>query len=210
MSEPNKPILIFTTFWDAAMLARNRHLLFRLSQEDKTIYKLNLIMDEDNNPDNFTINSIALSHPKFKDTLTILNDFSVPRLDFFCPTYDMLQRYKDDKDWDTYKKDYFNLIKGRGKDIKKWIASLRPDHIYILCCWENTVKNANCHRRIVFDALGNSKLTKDSILSIYRHGDKLKKWENNLNNLTLNRDASGVMADPNNPNIYPYEIIPIA
>jgi hypothetical protein len=57
------------------------------------------------------------------------------------------------------------------ESVAKFVDSLEPEHIYILCCWENTCKGANCHRKLLCDALSSSGRTKDLANYVYRHGD---------------------------------------
>lgn len=150
-----KPIVVFTNFFDAKYVIEGGILLFK---------------DNDNNIEKFIIGgnvtmlSIALSKP---------TNLGCERLDFFCPTYEMLKRYKDDKNWDNYKKDYNNLLKKRRNEMRRWLMGLKNKHLYFLCCWENTINGANCHRQLIYDAMCKSKTALDKVIPIYRHGEKL-------------------------------------
>jgi len=145
----NKPTIIFTNFWDAKCIVENGGFLIdgrvvRFSKEEAKI------------------ESVALAQPK---------GFNHPNLKFFNPSWDILKAYKANRDWDDYTKSYRRILVENKAEIVEWIDSL-PPKVYFLCCWENTSKGANCHRRIIFDSLRSSKRTKDSANYIYRHGDK--------------------------------------
>ena len=169
MSE--KSLVILTNFWDANFLIDNRFILYN-SNKEKTVYKVNLGQDKQTN---FSVHSVALRPPKkIPEHLNKMD-----RLDFFCPTYDMLNKYKKDNDWESYKKDYIVLLKERQKNIREWFASLKPDWVYFLCCWENTATGAHCHRELIYNAFCQSKKAKDKIIPIYRHGEKIYKKETN-------------------------------
>ena len=160
----DKPIIVFTTFWDANAIVGNGFFFYRINDE---VLKINL-------SDNFDVNSVALSHPKLDTKLGNLN--SLPRIDFLCPTYDLLQRYKKDKNWEDYRKNYWVILKDRKERIMSWFNSLTPEHVYILCCWENTnFDNTHCHRRIIHNTMKTSLATKDKAFYIYRHGNESKK-----------------------------------
>ena len=169
----NKSIIVLTNFWDANVLIDYKFILYKADGDDK-VYKINIISDRGEN--NFEVNSIALSHPPL-DKLHNLQHLN--RLDFFCPTYDMLCRYKSDGDWVSYSKDYHELLKDRKGDLKDWIENLKPNHIYFLCCWENTLTGANCHRRLLYERLLSSEAAMKKIFPIYRNGDKIYKKEKN-------------------------------
>jgi len=47
------------------------------------------------------------------------------------------------------------MVKKNRKEIKEWISELSDGEHY-LCCWENTKKGANCHRKILFELLSKS------------------------------------------------------
>lgn len=165
----NKAIVVLTNFWDANVLIDYGFILYKPDNEDK-VYKVNLITQRGDS--NFEVDSIALSHPP----LGKLPNLQHPRrLDFFCPTYDMLVRYKRNKDWAEYTKDYYNLLKDRKEDLKDWMDSLKPNHIYFLCCWENTLTGANCHRRLLYKRILSSEIAREKIFPIYRHGEKIYK-----------------------------------
>jgi len=164
----SKSVVVLTSFWDASTVIDHGYFLHK-PVKDNNIYRININKEDCN----FSVNSIALRPPT--KTPKYLEKMS--RLDFFCPTYDMLKRYKNDNNWDSYKKDYYNLIKKRKDQIKEWINSLKKDHIYFLCCWENTSTGANCHRELIYKAFRNSTTASEKILPIYRHGEKIKKQD---------------------------------
>lgn len=144
-SEQTDKILIFTTFWDADYFLKNNE------------YSL------------CKVYSIALQHPNLPFISKKFNP--LPTLDFFCPTWEMLSKYKTDKNWDDYTKKYRALLMQRKKEIKEWFNSLKNGS-YMLCCWENTSRGANCHRKLLYDVFVHSKSTKDKAVYIYRHGGK--------------------------------------
>jgi hypothetical protein len=165
MSE-TKPILIFTHFWDAEYIISRQ---FCIAQQDSTVKMIYL-----NNPLNYTVNSIALTHPNLDSLPLIQEQFpSLKTLNFFCPTYEILKKYKEDKDWDYYTKKYKELLVARRDDIKDWVNSLEDNKAYILCCWENTSRGANCHRVILYNAISHSKTLKDKVICLYRDGGKV-------------------------------------
>ena len=150
-SELTDKILIFTTFWDAEYFLKN-------------------------NPySKCQVFSIALTHPGVTrlPNITLKSPWknSISCLDFFCPTPAMLFKYKEDKDWKDYTEKFNALIVQRKEKIKAWIDSI-PNGTYFLCCWENTKNGINCHRKLLYDALTQSKTMKDKAKYIYRHGGK--------------------------------------
>jgi len=164
----NKSIVLFTNFFDAAYVIQSGVLLFE-DQGQAYSYPIIDIQRGKIRDKNYYLHSIALSQP--------IKGEQMPRLDFFCPTYEMLSRYKENKDWVAYEKDYRKLLKNRKSKIKEWMNSLDEDTLYILCCWENTSKGAHCHRRIIYDAMCNSKTAREKIIPVYRDGGRsLKKY----------------------------------
>ena len=162
----NKAVVLFTNFFDATYLIRSGILLFE-DQGQSYSYpiidrKSGITIDK-----NYCAHSIALSQPN--------KDEQLPRLDFFCPTYDMLLRYKKNKDWVAYEKDYRKILKDRKVKIKTGMNSLDEDTLYILCCWENTSRGAHCHRQIIYDAMCNSKVARKKVIPVYRDGSKKVK-----------------------------------
>jgi hypothetical protein len=147
-----KPMIIFTTFWDAVCLVDLGGIII----EDK-------VFEFDR--DEVSVSSIALAQPKMPNQITF------PELDFFAPTWDLLKTYKSDRDWNSYTKIYKGFLKEDQKRIATWLKTLDKGKINILCCWENTCNGANCHRKILYDLLSNSKRTKDIASYIYRDGD---------------------------------------
>jgi len=169
----DKAIVVLTNFWDANILIDYGFLLHVVNGSDK-VYKVNLI--NDNGTKNYSVDSIALSHPP----LTKLPHLDhLTRLDFFCPTYDMLCRYKKDGDWASYTKDYYALLKDRKNSLKEWVNSLESNHVYFLCCWENTISGSHCHRYLLYRKFISSEAAMKRILPIYRHGEKIYKEERN-------------------------------
>jgi len=190
MSEFNKAVVIFTSFWDANSILDASYALFK---NENVFYKINFVSD----PCNYDIQSIALSHPKLEDRgLEHLSTCGMQRIDVFCPTYDMLKRYKNDKDWDKYKVDYYNLMKQRRDRVKAWLESLQRDHIYVLCCWENTSKGANCHRRILFDMFNHFDSIKEKVFAIYRHGERKIRREVSQEGRTIFNETFGTATAP--------------
>ena len=150
------------------MLLDYGYMLFKL--DNQKLCKVNLYSRKGS--PNYSIYSIALSCP----SLTKLQNIKqMPRLDFFCPTYDMLVRYKKDQDWKSYTSDYHKLLKKRRTELKEWLESLNPDHVYLLCCWEDTSFGAHCHREILWKVLSKSETAKRKVIAVYRHGDKIYK-----------------------------------
>jgi len=166
-----KPIVIFTNFWDAQKMIDNGFIL--LGRGTK-VYKLNFFKDKSN----FSVHSIALSHPPLKKLSALRvsskND-AMDRIDCFCPTYTLLHKYKEDMDWGFYVDAYKVILKERKDRVKYWVDSLQINHIYILCCWENTSLKSKCHRQLVYQAFNASAYTKDKMITIYRNGNELKE-----------------------------------
>ena len=181
-----KAIVLFTSFWDADSIIGDQYFIVR-SNDKKKYSKINLFVDKDGNPENFIVRSIALSHPnlsKLSQLMVLEKGANMTRLDFMCPTYNILKRYKNDKDWDLYQKDFIGLVKQRKDRAKEWIDSLLPDHLYILCCWENTVTGANCHRKILYNLFNKSPSAMKKMVCLYRDGArdykrKSSEWEHN-------------------------------
>ena len=157
-----KAHVIFTNFWDANILAQDKYMTycFHKSPTEKKFYMAWLR--------NYQICSIALGMPD-SSKIPFLKD--VFRLDHFCPTYDLLMAYKKDGDWDKYRQAYRKLLVSRKDAIDDWINALEQDKIYILCCWEDTSKKCNCHRKLLFDALKSTSIWKDKAIWVYRHGN---------------------------------------
>ena len=173
MEDNKKPIVIFTTFWDADYLIKNRFLLWK---RNENIFKINLLFNEDKTPKNFFVHSIALSQPKNQ-----LDYNNITRIDCFCPTYNLLSDYKDTKDWDSYTERYVNLMIKRKDRIKAWADNLEEERVYLLCCWENTKLGSHCHRKIVYEYFCKSKFMTDRMHLIYRDGDKTTETYDNDN-----------------------------
>ena len=162
----SKPVIIFTNFWDAEKLLKEKTFL---SKNGETLYKINLSED----PVNYSVHSIALSHPsltKMPNMWKSCPNASIDRIGIFCPTYNLLMDYKGGCSWESYTVEYHSLLKQRKHDIIDWFESLKDDHVYILCCWENTCKKANCHRTLLYEALVKSKSLKDKATYIHRDG----------------------------------------
>ena len=171
-----KPIVVFTTFWEANAIIEDEYFIF---MEENKLYRCRLLRNK-LAPINYRVFSIALSHPPLKSMPEIKSQFKeLVRIDDFCPTYEMLQKYKGDKDWEYYTKKYRKLLKERKGFIKEWVDSLLPDTIYFLCCWENTIGESKCHRQLLYEALSASKRMVEKAFFVYRHGNKentIEKW----------------------------------
>jgi hypothetical protein len=154
--QENKALIILTNFWDAEFLLDKRILV-----ESSKVIKL----------DDPQVYSIALSHPSFAKLPNIELYFR-DRLNFFCPTYDMLKDYKENKSWEEYVKRYRELLIGRKVLVKNWIKDLPKNKVYLLCCWEDTSGKAHCHREILYKAFINSEFIMKNINPIYRTGKK--------------------------------------
>jgi hypothetical protein len=176
-----KPIIIFTTFWDAEKILGSKVIV---NQDNELI---NLEFDEYNSPSNYQVSSIALMHPDLNTMPLIKKQFDpFFTIKCLCPTYDILMKYKADKDWDSYTKEFKRIIIGRKTDIINWVDSLIPNKVYILCCWENTERGAKCHREILYRLLTQSKTMKDKAVYVYRSGSKCyysKEETRNFSNL---------------------------
>lgn len=106
------------------------------------------------------IYSISLSNPKGFENLE--------KIKCFCPTWEILKQYKEDKDWDKCTVNFIELVKQNRKEIKQWISNLKNEDYY-LCCWENTKSGAKCHRKILFELLSKSDTMKGK--AIYKYLD---------------------------------------
>jgi hypothetical protein len=167
----DKAIVILTNFFDAEKVINDHSVL---CDNPIRIVKFH--------PDRLHVLSIALSHPKF-DRLPMVDKYFESRLDFFCPTYDLLLKYKQDGDWEHYTKKYKSIIIQRKDRIKEWFDSLVSDHVYILCCWENTSGKSHCHRQLLYQAFLKSEVAKKYMTPLYRNGERInvnevKKEEN--------------------------------
>jgi len=173
----DRPILLFTNFWDAEDLIHCENFVFKNphgSDDDIAILTFNRTPSHSN----YSVLSIALSMPKcfkepFRDSPDPLG--KIKRLDFLCPTYDILSDYKTDKDWEKYRSRFFVLLKKRKPEIKGWLESLFPGHIYMLCCWEDTSTGAHCHRDILYNAFKKSSWSRDRLFLFSRHGVKPRR-----------------------------------
>jgi hypothetical protein len=168
MSE--KSIVIFTNFWDANNLIDESFIL--IHQPNNKIYKINFYKEKNDASKNYSVYSIALGHPNIDNKLKNLK--GIERLDFFCPTYDLLKKYKNDHDWSYYQKRYPEIIQERKRKIQTWFRSLKEDHVYFLCCWENTKRGIHCHRELLYKMFLDSKKACEKIIPIYRHGNNIK------------------------------------
>ena len=144
-----KPTIIFTTFWNGRSIFNNGGFY----------HENNFVKFES---DDVEIKSISLVNP---------DGFSLTNLKFLTPTWDMVKSYKMERDWDKFSLDYKKVLIKNKNEVASWVSSLEDSKVYILCCWENTKKGANCHRKILFNALRASKRTKDLASFIYRDGD---------------------------------------
>lgn len=168
MPSLKKPIIILTNFWDAESILELGTALISVRDKD-LICRLNFLKDEEGNPKNFSVHSIALSHPDFKRLPNVKEAFG-GRLDHFCPTYDMVMDYKRTKDWKRYIPLYKQVLLNRKRRIVSWMESLEKDHIYILCCWEDTSGESHCHRELLYKAFLTSKTANDMLYPILRDG----------------------------------------
>lgn len=166
-----KSAIILSNFWDANSLIDQGYILY--SSKGNEVYKINFCSDSKHDS-NYSVYSIALSHPDLKNKVNLS---LMTRLDFFCPTYDMLKRYKSDGDWEAYTKDYMNLLRNRKSKMSEWMDSLIGDRVYFLCCWENTSGKAHCHREILYRVMLNSKKLSEKAIIIFRKGNEIKKQD---------------------------------
>jgi hypothetical protein len=181
----DKPVILFTNFWDANKLLDRKHFL--LLNDDK-LFKVQL------SPNRYRVYSIALSHPSLSRLPNIQREFpNLERLNFFCPTYDMLKSHKEGGEWEEYVKDFHKLIKKRKEEIVTWVKSLIPNRAYILCCWENTSGKAHCHRELLYEAFSKSKSLKNRAVYIYRDGS----WDDAYSNHKLYSYIDSIMNDHN-------------
>lgn len=159
-----KPTVVFTNFWDANIIAKEGYFTycFHESSEEKKFYAVWLR--------NYQINSISLSMPD-SSKLPFLKDKKIFRLNHFCPTYNLLMSYKSDGNWDKYRTEYRKILVSKKEDISSWVDSLEDDKVYILCCWEDTSKKCNCHRKLLYDVLKATSIWKDKAIWVYRHGN---------------------------------------
>ena len=198
-----KSIVILTSFFDANYLISNGHMFYKPNSNKDLVYKIKFLNDKNNNPVNYTVDSMALVSPPIEKLQNINN---MRRIDCLCPTYDMLHDYKSDHDWTTYTKRYVKLLKERKPRIKEWMTSLSPNHIYILCCWENTSRGSNCHRKIYYDALYQSDKAREVILPIYRSGSCSNEDDEIINDIGSSSVTSiSAPVDWNNVKDYPLQ-----
>ena len=139
-----KPTVVFTSFWDA-------NAIVKWSSKDYQVF------------------SIALGIPSY-DKIPYLKN--IPKLQHFCPTYELLTDYKSDKDWDKYRVEYRKILVARKEEIDSWIKGLEQDKVYMLCCWETTGNTVRCHRELLFDALKATHIWRDKAVWIYRSGSE--------------------------------------
>ena len=165
MKSEKKSVVVLTNFWDANALIDYGFMLFKFKDQE-TAYQLNLIKNKVKERRNYSVHSIALRHPSLKN-LPNLGEKEMDCVEHFCPTYDLLRRYKEDRNWQSYEKDYRKLLKQRKSVLKAWLNSLESQHVYILCCWENTAAGAHCHRDILFDLFNRSRSAREKLIVIY-------------------------------------------
>lgn len=168
-----KPFVIFTNFFDANEIVKNKCLTIIPDKEKQAEVEFIWLK-------NYQINSIAISMPDSSKISVIAPE--IKRIDCFCPTYNMLKEYKEKSDWEKYKKDYRQILVKRKDTIDQWLNRMEDDKIYLLCCWENTSKGSNCHRKILFDALKGTSIWKDRARWMYRHGNEIKLTSDISNN----------------------------
>lgn len=138
----NGPTLVFTTFWRA-----------------------NNLRQSNPNNDSELVYSIALSAPS-EDKIPFLKHMK--KLDFFCPTWKILKRYKQDSNWELYTQSFMELMRTRKPTICQWINNLQPNTTCLLCCWENTSNGAHCHRQLIYEAFKKSKTYNKRLTLIYQ------------------------------------------
>jgi len=203
-----KAIVFLTNFWDANLLLEQRFVFIKLSNGEYV--KINFLMDEKKNPNNFEVYSIALQHPSFEKLPYVSAAFK-GRIDEFCPTWDLLNRYHAEKDWVAYCKDYIVILKKRKEDIRNWMQSLDFNKIYFLCCWENTSGKSNCHRELVHRAFQNSSRAQGSLVSIFRNGASIFKSKSERDRFgawltpTRRQRFTGTTTAQTNWRVYPEE-----
>lgn len=127
------------------------------------------------------------------------------RLDFFCPTPEMLHYWKksgngadSDNVWARYTADFKLLIKERWAQIWEWLQSLSPEIDMTLLCHERT--DDRCHRKFVGlliqkyrpDCWGG-ELTKTQISAI-------KEPSKSRAGVFRKGDRVRMTGDPNKPN----------
>jgi translation elongation factor P/translation initiation factor 5A len=110
----DKPIILFTTFWDANRLIKDSFFLHRKDQN--TYYRI--FIDATKEEPNFIVKSVALGIPKENKIPNIKN---IERLSFFCPTYDILSTYKNNNDWCEFEARYKDKLRKDSSAIKSWI-----------------------------------------------------------------------------------------
>lgn len=94
--------------------------------------------------------SISRSNPRHVSADT-------PKLEFFCPSAELLRRWKFGMTEETYINVFREEIKSNWSVILQWLEGLNPDIDQTLCCWESSYKgNAIevpikyfCHRNLV-------------------------------------------------------------
>ena len=147
-----KQSIVFTNFWNA----------------EKILTSKSLIVDQvDIFSDPCQFSSIALGTPKNLTCLSLMN-----KLPFLAPSWDILKEEKKSPDWTKYTKEYKKILVANKKDVVQYLEGLDAGSLHLLCCWENTCSGANCHRRILYDALKKSKRTCNLANYYYRHGNE--------------------------------------
>jgi hypothetical protein len=160
MSKKQKPIIVFTSFRDAAQVIRDG---FFVSEVKGGFYRFNL-------NGNFEVHSISLAHPDFeKEEYRGIEDHFKGMVGCLTPTYKILNDYNKEKDWGKLKSEYRGILASNKEDIKDWASSLTPMNIYLVCCWEDTTI-CNCHRKVAYDACQGSKAMKEIAGFLYRDG----------------------------------------
>ena len=116
----DKPIVLFTSFWDADYLVKQEYFPIKTNEETKLVWL-----------DNYSIHSIALMTPEKLKNINSL-EIPVPRIDFLCPTYKILMAEKANKDWEKYTTEYKALLSSRKDEVINWIDNLQEyQHIVI-------------------------------------------------------------------------------
>ena len=166
-SKNGKPIVIFTSFWDANYLIDKEFFLFEIDGKPNIIW----LRNKNGKADNYSVHSIALRAPSLEKVEKIEEQCKkISCIDFFCPTYQILMDYKNNKKWDVYTNRFKDLMRERKEQVIEWVNNLEPNHVYILCCWESTGEGTYCHRQILHRAFNASNTISEKIITIYRHG----------------------------------------
>jgi len=181
-----KPVVVFTSFWDANFLVDQEFFLHDIEGKPNLIW----LKNKAGKPFNYSVNSIALRAPSLSKLKAVQDKCGkMEQLKFFCPTYAIFSEQKNNPDWDYYTEKFKNVMRERKQEVFDWVDSLENNKIYFLCCWESTGGNTHCHREIIYNAFNNNPIIKGKVTSLYRHGrsklDDNSAWENIFDKITL-------------------------